>query len=244
MARSAAFWAIVRKDLRTYYFKPPNISWGLVFPLAWTLMFFLRSGGGLDIARLLPGVTAMSILFGTTSMLAVTITFERRVAAFDRLLLAPLSLEALMLAKLGGAVLFGVLNSAVPLILGFILTDLAAVQWLVVVPAILLTSFSAALVGLFVAVSVSEVFEAQTFSNFLRFPMVFLCGLFLPLTELPAWLRPLSYALPLTYGVDALRGGLGGGLHLPLWLDFTALAAFCLALFLLSLRNIRHHWIA
>ncbi len=244
MARSAAFWAIVRKDLRTYYFKPPNISWGLVFPLAWTLMFFLRSGGGLDIARLLPGVTAMSILFGTTSMLAVTITFERRVAAFDRLLLAPLSLEALMLAKLGGAVLFGVLNSAVPLILGFILTDLAAVQWLVVVPAILLTSFSAALVGLFVAVSVSEVFEAQTFSNFLRFPMVFLCGLFLPLTELPAWLRPLSYALPLTYGVDALRGGLGGGLHLPLWLDFTALAAFCLALFLLSLRNIRRHWIA
>ena len=244
MARSAAFWAIVRKDLRAYYFKPPNISWGLVFPLAWTLMFFLRSGGGLDIARLLPGVTAMSILFGTTSMLAVTITFERRVAAFDRLLLAPLSLEALMLAKLGGAVLFGVLNSAVPLILGFILTDLAAVQWLVVVPAILLTSFSAALVGLFVAVSVSEVFEAQTFSNFLRFPMVFLCGLFLPLTELPAWLRPLSYALPLTYGVDALRGGLGGGLHLPLWLDFTALAAFCLALFLLSLRNIRRHWIA
>ncbi|MBD3371722.1 MAG: ABC transporter permease [Candidatus Coatesbacteria bacterium] len=244
MARSAAFWAIVRKDLRTYYFKPPNISWGLVFPLAWTLMFFLRSGGGLDIARLLPGVTAMSILFGTTSMLAVTITFERRVAAFDRLLLAPLSLEALMLAKLGGAVLFGVLNSAVPLILGFILTDLAAVQWLVVVPAILLTSFSAALVGLFVAVSVSEVFEAQTFSNFLRFPMVFLCGLFLPLTELPGWLRPLSYALPLTYGVDALRGGLGGGLHLPLWLDFTALAAFCLALFLLSLRNIRRHWIA
>jgi len=244
VARSAAFWAIVRKDLRAYYFKPPNISWGLVFPLAWTLMFFLRSGGGLDIARLLPGVTAMSILFGTTSMLAVTITFERRVAAFDRLLLAPLSLEALMLAKLGGAVLFGVLNSAVPLILGFILTDLAAVQWLVVVPAILLTSFSAALVGLFVAVSVSEVFEAQTFSNFLRFPMVFLCGLFLPLTELPAWLRPLSYALPLTYGVDALRGGLGGGLHLPLWLDFTALAAFCLALFLLSLRNIRRHWIA
>ncbi len=244
MARSAAFWAIVRKDLRAYYFKPPNISWGLVFPLAWTLMFFLRSGGGLDIARLLPGVTAMSILFGTTSMLAVTITFERRVAAFDRLLLAPLSLEALMLAKLGGAVLFGVLNSAVPLILGFILTDLAAVQWLVVVPAILLTSFSAALVGLFVAVSVSEVFEAQTFSNFLRFPMVFLCGLFLPLTELPAWLRPLSYALPLTYGVDALRGGLGGGLHLPLWLDLSALAAFCLALFLLSLRNIRRHWIA
>ncbi|MBD3399593.1 MAG: ABC transporter permease [Candidatus Coatesbacteria bacterium] len=243
MGKRSAFWAILRKDLRAYYFKPPNISWGLVFPLAWTLMFFLRSGGELDIVRLLPGVTAMSILFGTTSMLAVTITFERRVAAFDRLLLAPLPLEGLMLAKLGGAVLFGVLNSAVPLGLGFILTDVGPVQWLVVGPAILLIAFSAALVGLFVAVSVSEVFEAQTFSNFLRFPMLFLCGLFLPLAQLPVWLRPLSYALPLTYGVDALRGGLGGGLYLPLWLDFTALSGFCVLLFLLSLRNIKRHWI-
>jgi len=243
VTEAVAFWAVLRKDLRAYYFKPPNISWGLIFPLAWTLMFFLRSGGDVDIAHLLPGVTAMSVLFGTTSMLAVTITFERRSASFDRLLMAPLTLETLMLAKLGGAVLFGVLNSAVPLTAGLLLADVGPVRWLVVVPAVLLTAFGSALVGLFVAVSVSEVFEAQTFSNFLRFPMVFLCGLFIPLSSLPGWLRPLSYTLPVTYGVDALRDGLGGAAYIPLWLDFTALAGFCTLLFLLSLRNIRRRWI-
>jgi hypothetical protein len=31
-----AFWNIFVKDLKTYYLKPPNISWGLIFPLAWT----------------------------------------------------------------------------------------------------------------------------------------------------------------------------------------------------------------
>jgi len=36
------------KDLRAYYLKPPNTSWGLIFPLAWTGMFFIRSGSGLD----------------------------------------------------------------------------------------------------------------------------------------------------------------------------------------------------
>jgi ABC-2 type transport system permease protein len=243
VAEAVAFWAVLRKDLRTYYFKPPNISWGLIFPLAWTLMFFLRSGGKVDIAYLLPGVTAMSVLFGTTSMLAVTITFERRSASFDRLLLAPLSLESLMLAKLGGAVLFGVINSAVPLTAGLLVADVGPVQWLVVVPAVFFTAFGSALVGLFVAVSVSEVFEAQTFSNFLRFPMVFLCGLFIPLSSLPGWLQPLSYALPVTYGVDALRDGLGGAAYIPLWLDFSALAGFCALLFLASLRNIRRRWI-
>lgn len=74
-----AFWSILCKDMRSYYLKPPNISWGLIFPLAWTGMFFVRSSQGLDsITALLPGVMALSILFGTTSMLAVTITFEKK----------------------------------------------------------------------------------------------------------------------------------------------------------------------
>jgi len=77
MSSWIAFRAIVAKDIKTYYLKPPNISWGLIFPFAWMLMFYLRSRTPLDIRALLPGVVAMSILFGTTSMLSVTITFER-----------------------------------------------------------------------------------------------------------------------------------------------------------------------
>jgi len=42
------------------------------------------------IPEVLPGVMAVSILFGTTSMLAVTITFEKKNRSFERLLLAPL----------------------------------------------------------------------------------------------------------------------------------------------------------
>ena len=67
------------KDIRTYYLKPPNISWGIIFPLAWTGMFFIKSGQGLgSLPELLPGVVAVSILFGTTSLLSVTITFEKK----------------------------------------------------------------------------------------------------------------------------------------------------------------------
>lgn len=57
-----AFWNILAKDFRAYYLKPPNISWGLIFPLAWTGMFFIRSGAGLDsVPALLPGVIAVSV---------------------------------------------------------------------------------------------------------------------------------------------------------------------------------------
>jgi ABC-2 type transport system permease protein len=124
------------------------------------------------------------------------------------------------------------------------LMDLSAVNWPTLIPAIVLIAISSTFLGLFIAVSVSEVFEAQTFSNFFRFPMLFLCGLFFPVEQLPMWLRPLSYVLPLTYGADVLHASIrqAGG-RMPLALDFGLLAAFCAALFAVSLRNIRRKWI-
>ncbi len=240
-----AFWNILLKDMRTYYMKPPNISWGLLFPLAWTGMFFIRSGSGLEsIPALLPGVTALSILFGSTSVLAVTVTFEKKNRSFERLLLAPISFELLMLAKTSGAILFGVLNAFVPVLMASFIADLSPIDWRAFVPAVVLLSTASTFLGLFIAVAVSEVFEAQTFSNFFRFPMIFLCGLFFPIERLPVFLRPLSYALPPTYGVDMLRGAVGGVHAMPYLLNLAALCVFCAGLFALSLRTIRRSWIA
>ena len=244
MTRWIAFWNILAKDMRAYYLKPPNISWGIIFPLAWTGMFFIRSGSGLEsILTLLPGVMTISILFGTTSMLAVTITFEKRSRSFERLLLSPISLELLMLAKTAGAILFGVANAFVPIVIAAFLTDLSTVDWSLVVPAILLIGIVSTFLGLFIAVSVSEIFEAQTFSNFFRFPMIFLCGLFFPIMALPVYIRPLSYILPVTYGVDILQGAVNGEHIMSLTFDFLVLGAFCIGLFALSLYNIKRKWI-
>jgi ABC-2 type transport system permease protein len=244
MKRWIAFWNILLKDMRAYYLKPPNISWGIIFPLAWTGMFFIKSGRGLEsIVTLLPGVITISILFGTTSMLAVTITFEKRSRSFERLLLAPISLELLMLAKTSGAILFGAVNAFVPIVIAALLADLSAVAWPLVIPAIILMAIVSTFLGLFIAVSVSEVFEAQTFSNFFRFPMIFLCGLFFPVMAIPIYIRPLSYILPLTYGVDILHGAITGKHFMSLSRDFIILGAFCVGLFVVSLGNIKRRWI-
>jgi ABC-2 type transport system permease protein len=237
-----AFLAILKKDMRNYYLKPPNISWGIIFPFAWMLMLLVRNKGGIDAAGVFPGIVAMAVIFGTTSMLSVTITFERRARSFDRLLAAPLSMTALVLGKISGAALFGVFNSLVPvlvctLLFGAPVADLAALAG-----GVLSLSAVSTLIGLFVAVSVSEVFEAQTFSNFFRFPMIFLCGLFIPLTDLPVWLRPLSYALPVTYGVDLLRHGTAGAGALPVLLDVSVLCAATALLFAGSVLMIRKKW--
>ncbi len=239
-----AFWNILLKDIRSYYLKPPNISWGIVFPLAWAGMFFVKSGTGIGtIASLLPGLVSLSVLFGTTSVLAVTVTFEKKGRSFERLLLAPIPLELLMLAKTSGAILFGIINAFVPILLASFIIGLAGVNWGMFLAVVLLIAMTSTFLGLFIAVSVSEVFEAQTFSNFVRFPMIFLCGLFFPIAALPSFLQPLSYVLPLTYGVDVLQSMFGSENMMPIPLDFAVLGAYCAALFWLSLKNVRRRWI-
>ncbi len=238
-----AFANIFMKDMRSYYLKPPNISWGLIFPVAWTLMFFLRSPVPVEVRDLLPGVMALSILFGTTSMLAVTITFERKSRSFERLLLAPISLNLLMLAKTSGAIMFGVINAFVPIVFASFLTELAGINWLMVLGSVLFIAITSTFLGLFIAVSVSQVFEAQTFSNFFRFPMIFLCGLFIPLTELPVFIQPISYALPLTYGTDILKTAINNNGLISVPLSFILLFAFSTFLFTYSLYNVNRKWI-
>lgn len=144
-----AFWAILKKDMRTYYLKPPNLSWGIIFPLAWTMMFFIKSGSGFgDIRAILPGVMALSILFGTTSMLAVTVTFEKKGRSFERLLLAPIPLETLMLAKTSGAIIMGAVNALVPVAMAAFFVDLDSVAWWQVLSAVVLIAISSTFMGL------------------------------------------------------------------------------------------------
>src|SRR4030042_4773961 len=149
-----------------------------------------------------------------------------------------------MLAKTSGAILFGVVNAFVPIILATFFTELSQVIWSIMLPAIVLIAVVSTFLGLFIAVSVSEIFEAQTFSNFFRFSMIFLGGLFFPIMSLPVFIRPLSYILPVTYGVDILHGAVNGEHIMSFTLDFLVLGAFCTVLFLLSLFNIKRKWIA
>ncbi len=239
-----AFANILMKDMRSYYLKPPNISWGLIFPVAWTLMFFLRSPVAVEVRDLLPGVISLSILFGTTSMLAVTITFERKSRSFERLLLAPISLNLLMLAKTSGAIIFGLVNAFVPVVFASFMTSLQGINWLMMLASIVFIAITSTFLGLFIAVSVSQVFEAQTFSNFFRFPMIFLCGLFIPLKDLPVFLQPVSYALPLTYGADILKMAVNENGVIPVPLSFLMLIVFSAFLFAYSIYNVNRKWIS
>jgi ABC-2 type transport system permease protein len=221
-------WAITLKDLRAYYFKPPNISWGIIFPFAFVLAFLVREGvrNLSDLADLVPGLLGLTLMFGTTSTEAIVITFERRIGALERLLLAPLRLPALLAGKVLGGMVFGLMTTAVVAALALLLFGTTGVHWPLLIATLLVAAAAFCALGAWISVSVKEVFEAQTLANAVRFPMMFLGGVFVPLEAMPGWLRVVARALPLTYAVEALRAALGQGSVRRALVDLGVLVAF------------------
>jgi ABC-2 type transport system permease protein len=225
---------IAKKDMGAYYLKPPLISWGLMLPIVFVFAFYFRNPAG--IKEVVPGLIGLTLLFSCTSMAAIVITFEKRIGALERLLLAPVKLRTILLGKTLGSTLFGVMITFCITIFLIPVMGLSVIKPFSFVIIIIFSGLSFSLLGILISVGVKEVFEAMTMSNFFRFPMIFLCGVFFPVSSMPFPLPVVSYLLPLTYTVDGLKHCLleNNG-SVPLSLSLLILLGFVILIYTLSL---------
>jgi ABC-2 type transport system permease protein len=79
---------------------------------------------------------------------------------------------------------------------------------IVVMLLIILSFFAQALVLGALMVSFRDTYISQ---NTLFVLMNLICGVLFPIQYLPVWLQPLSYMMPMTFGLDAFRSGVIGG---------------------------------
>jgi ABC-type multidrug transport system permease subunit len=101
--------------------------------------------------------------------------------------------------------------------------------------AIAFSSLTFSALGVLVSAYAKWVPEAQMLSNFLRFPMAFLSGTFVPLESLPSQLQVVSRFLPLTYSVEALRISMNNSaVTVNYLLDILVMALFFIVLLLLA----------
>lgn len=187
----------------------------------------------------MPGLIAMTILFSTTAAEAVVINFELRLGSLERLLLAPISLRAVLLGKVIGGTLFGlmmtiVVTSGSVLALGLFHVNLPYLAVIVVLSLLVFSSLGALL-----CVLVKEVFEAQALLNLPRFIMVFLSGVVYPVSAMPPALQYVAYLMPLTYTVEGLRQTLSESLSTMILVDALVLLGF-FTLFILPATKLLH----
>jgi len=193
---------IAEKELREYLLKPGSISWGVVFPVVFTLAFAVRFG---DVDHLAPGLLSISVLFGTTSFVSSSVIFERRLRTFERLLVAPVSYLEIVLAKVLTGSLFGLFVGLVSLLFlrFFMVYPIWSITLLVVYLVLSAVAFSA--LGLYVSLVVENPINAMTWLNLIRLPMMFTSGAIVSLLLFPRWFIAVGLLTPMTYSVDGLR---------------------------------------
>jgi ABC-2 type transport system permease protein len=233
VSRIARALAVSRKDVESYYCKPPLVTWGLLFPAVLILAVYLKDRSGyLAVA---PGIVGMTLLFGNTSMAAIVITFEKRTGTLERLLLAPLSAPTIVLGKAASAAAYGIATSLFLSLLLAVFLDMPLARPGVFAVGLLLGAGVFSFLGIVASVLVKEVFEAMTLMNLFRFPLLFVSGVFLPVAAMPSWIKPVAYLSPLTHVVELLRIGVQGESPLgPAWIPASVVGLFLLAAYAIT----------
>ena len=223
----SAAWAISRKDMLTYYFKPNIIVSGILFPLFMFLAFAI--GKNAPPGTLIPGLIAITLLFSASSIEPVSIPIERRVKTFDRLLAAPISLHSLVLGESVSGFLYSLGIACLPFLIGILFFQTIVLHIIVLIIALLLTAFCFATLGTLFAVYPTEnVGEVMSMLNLVRLPLIFISGVFIPLTTMPQIGEEIALASPLTYGNDMIEYAYTGTTHFSPLVDIAALVLFIL----------------
>jgi len=186
---------------------PRTVALLLVVPLAllWLLeLVFDAQPATFD--RIGPALLALFpfvVMFLVTS---VTTLRERTSGTLERLLSMPLGRLDLLVGYLVAFGLVAVVQAALAsaLMLGLLGLDVDGPAWLLVLVAVVDAILGCAL-GLFVSAFARTEFQAVQFMPAVVLPQFLLCGLLVPRDELGTVLEAISWALPLSYAVDAMQ---------------------------------------
>jgi ABC-2 type transport system permease protein len=206
-------WTVARRDLIHWRMQPGNVIFGWFFPVLMMLMFGALLGGAMErpggqsyYELLVPGIFALSMLFGLEgTMTAVTTDAAKGVT--DRFRSLPMSSGAVVL----GRCIADMLDSLVTLIVlvaaglalgwrwhGTFLEALAAFALL------LLLRFALLWVGIFIGLSIKNAQSVATV-QVLIWPVGFLSSAFVATSTMPNWLGAIAQWNPISSTATAAR---------------------------------------
>jgi ABC-2 type transport system permease protein len=215
-------WNVTFKDMKVYYLQPGMIMFGFIMPF---LMFFSFSvQRGLEASQGIARLLALTVFFTASAAGPFIIPLERRLGTYDRLLASPMSLITLLLGKINVGAMFAVITSVFSLVVGLIVFNIQVASPGLLGAAIVLGAFSFSSLGLiFGSIPTRYPGDVQMPSTILRWGLLFISGVFVPLSEIGAAGRIVAYFSPLTYAQDLMNHAvIGQGLLNP-WLDISVL---------------------
>jgi ABC-2 type transport system permease protein len=231
--------AIVDKNIRIYYSKGPVIIFGLLMPFFLFLSFYI--GRNTPIEALIPGLLGMTAFFTATSVGPAIVPWEARAKTLERLISSPVSLRTIFMGDVLSSFVFGILVSAVAAAAS-LLTGVGFADPFLLCFGLVLSTFCFASFSILLSAypPTDNPATIMMLSSMIKFPLVFISGVFIPLGELPVWGKTIAAISPLTYFTDLARYSMQGTSYYPVAIDILALIAFTLAFLFVAIKIHEH----
>jgi len=216
---------VSKKNIKIYYSKGPVIIFGLLFPLFLFLAYTI--GREMPAKELMPGLIGMTTFFTSTSVGPAIVPWETRSKTLERLICCPIKFWAILIGDMLASFTFGVTISLIPVVIA-LFYGLELIDFLIIILALILSSFCfSALSVLLSSYPPTDIpATAMMISSLVKFPLVFISGVFIPIEQLPYWGRIISSISPLTYFTDLVRHSILNSGYYALPLDFAAIIMF------------------
>jgi ABC-2 type transport system permease protein len=157
---------------------------------------------------MLPNIMGLILVAIITVLMTMAIVKEREIGTLEQLIVTPIKPWQLIIGKTIPFIMVGFIDSLVAIavmVLWFGIVIKGSFIFLLFASLIFVLSILG--IGLFVSTISKTQQQAMMVAQFgLLLPMIYLSGFAFPIENMPGWLQPVTYLIPLRYYIIILRG--------------------------------------
>lgn len=197
-------WVVLRRRLTKYILSRMVSPLMFLVAFGWGLGRSIDVGAGSYLDFLVPGLLAMNsmnISFNSIISVHAERIYHR---SLEEYLIAPIRPDAFVIGKIAGAVVRGMISSAIIIILSYLFGAHFSITPLFLL-VLAMNCMIFAEIGFLAAMYISTYEEMGQVNLYVLLPMSFLCGTFFSTAALPDVVRWFVEILPLTHTSHLLR---------------------------------------
>ncbi|MFC2314537.1 MAG: ABC transporter permease [Selenomonas massiliensis] len=197
-------WVVLRRRLTKYVLSRMVSPLMFLIAFGWGLGRSIDVGTGSYLDFLVPGLLAMNSM--NISFNSIISVHAERIyhKSLEEYLIAPIRPDAFVIGKVAGAVVRGLISSAIIIALSVLFGAHFTITPLFLL-VLVLNCMIFAEIGFLAAMYISTYEEMSQVNLYVLLPMSFLCGTFFSTAALPDLMRWIVEVLPLTHTSHLLR---------------------------------------
>lgn len=182
----------------------------------------------------IPGLILMGVINNSFSNVASSLFMSRYLGNIVDLLVTPVTPTQFIMAYTLAAMIRGLAVGLIVWLISCLFATLPMAYPLTAIAMACMASFLFAQFGIIAAIHANNFDSLSMYTNFIILPLIYLGGVFYPISILPPLWARLSHLNPLFYLIDGFRYALLGVGDLSLLVSFGVVSAMALVLFIWS----------